>query len=86
MFSIYSDSDCGHQLVGGFSAGKVLPQDLNDTCDDLLPHDLEDTKCRLWKLEQDTNVQITKLKDRLRENVSYWWDTLQAPTPVLDWI
>lgn len=47
---------------------------------------VEDENCRLWETEQDTNIQMTKVKGRLRDNVSYWQETLQAPTPVLDWI
>ena len=69
--------------MGGTPSNEILPL---DTSEEVLPHNLEDTNCRSWEVEYDTNIQTTKVKGRLKNNVAYWQDTLQAPVPVLDWI
>ena len=40
---------------------------------------------RYWELEHDTD-QITDVQGRLKDKVSFWRDTLQAPQPVVDCI
>lgn len=47
--------------------------------------DFIDSASRLWEVEQQEGYQITQVKGRLKENF-FWWYTLKAPTPVLDWI
>ena len=65
----------------------LLPDGLLlDTSEEVLPHKLEGTNYRSWEVEYDTNIQTTKVKGRLKNNVAYWQDSLQAPAPVLDWI
>ena len=39
--------------------------------------------CRYWELEHDTN-QITDVQGRLKDNVSFWREILQAPQPIVD--
>ena len=41
---------------------------------------------RHWEVEQSEGYQITRIKGRLRENISFWRNVLKAPTPVLNWI
>ena len=67
--------------LGGPSLDTVPSQGSENLSDLVLPHDLGDTpgSCRLWELEQDTNVQITKVKRKYILLAG-----LQAPTP--DWI
>lgn len=47
----------------------ILPQ---NSADKVLHNDLEVANCRLWEIEHDPNTQITKVKERLRDNVFYW--------------
>ena len=77
-----SEIDCEHQQMGWTPSNEIISL---DTSEEVLPH-LEDTNCRSWEVEYDTSIQITKVKGRLKNNVAYWQDTLQAPAPVLDWI
>ena len=78
-----SEIDCEHQQMGGTPSNEIISL---DTSEEVLPHNLEDTNCRSWEVEYDTNIQTTKVKGRLKNNVAYWQDILQAPAPVLDWI
>ena len=48
--------------------------------------DITDSAPRLWEVEQQKGYLITQVKGRLRENFVFWWDTLKAPTPVLNCI
>ena len=41
---------------------------------------------RHWEFEKSEGYQITCVKGRLKENISFWRDVLKAPTPVLNWI
>ena len=77
-----SEVDCKHQQMGETPSNEIIPL---DTSEEVLPHNLEDTNCRSWEAEYNTNTQTIKIKGRLKNNVSYWQDTLQAPAPVLDW-
>ena len=70
----------GSQTVGGTSEGYVMAC-LGEQVEGPEPLELS----RYWELEHDPE-QITDVQGRVKDNVSFWRETLQAPGPIIDCI
>ena len=82
----YTDQEWANSVVGEVSPlidwNNLVNRDISDN--EVM--DITDSAPRLWEVEQQEGYQITQVKGRLWENFVFWWDTLKASTPVLDWI
>jgi len=83
---VVAQSNMGDDCVDGSPENNGLASSNGE--DVLSPRDIgmEGMLMQYQEAEQGLSKQITDVQDRLRQNLSFWKEVLQAPSPILEWL
>jgi len=83
---VVAQSNMGDDCVDGSPENNGLASSNGEDIQSPRDMGMEGTLMQYWEVEQGLSKQITDVQGRLRQNLSFWREALQAPSPILDCI